>query len=478
MKKIYLPFVELAFWALCVLFVSGIYAQGARTASASLPPAKSDKTLLADAAAADTIRFTLCSAFWRDTTPLPGAELLLMSAPAALGHPPKVLQVFSLPAGQHCTPVVLPLADYPSDSLFTFAGTLPGQNYRQGADAADLCVVARYLWGLAPLHAYQGLAADVNSTHSVVASDFSQLLQLVLAQTDTLAQAPVWRFYPALSSVFPNYPVNSYPYLNLTQLAAYEGDTLWVLGTKSGDVNGDFHLPHPPVVGVSALVLPQKQLSAGQSDTLAVVLSDPLSAYYVQIGLQLDTTLIALEDCWADYGSSVLWSYHYRTDEGRLRGILGQPEATLPANAPLFYMRIRAKEDVQVEDAIQSFAEGPGRLPIFAVGHDCSAFYALELDFKKTTSTRIWAPSGAEGAAFAYSTDGRGALLHIHAPVEQSARLLLFDGSGRLVYEGQRALAGGYNRWDLPAEVFRSKGLYVWQLTLGERVLSGKALWR
>lgn len=404
---------------------------------------------------------------------------MLMSTPWASSYPLKKLQAFSLPPDQHCTAVVLTPADYPNDSLLTFGGTLPDKNYRQGADAADLCLISRFMWGLSPLHVYQGIAADVNGSRSLTTFDFSILLQLIIAQTDTLVQVPVWYLYPALFPAFPSYPTtSSYPYIHINHLAAYEGDTLWVLGTKLGDVNGDFHRPHPPVVGVSALVLPQKQLSAGQSDTLAVMLADPLSAYYVQIGLQLDTTLIALEDCWADYGSSVLWSYHYRADEGRLRGVLGQPEADLPANAPLFYMRIRAKKDVQVEDAIQPFAEGPGRLPMFAVGNDCSAFYALELDFKRTTSTPILVPSGAERAVFAYSADGSGALLHIHAPVEQIARLRLFDGSGRLMYEGQRTLASGDNRWDLPAELFRSKGLCLWQLTLGQRVLSGKALWR
>ncbi len=54
----------------------------------------------------------------------------------------------------------MPPADYPNDFLFTLGGTLLGQNYRQGADAADLCVAARFLWGLAPLHVYQGLTAD------------------------------------------------------------------------------------------------------------------------------------------------------------------------------------------------------------------------------------------------------------------------------------------------------------------------------
>ncbi|MCS7037338.1 MAG: hypothetical protein RMJ33_07760 [Saprospiraceae bacterium] len=476
MKKIYLISVWAVLGAILSVFAPSLLAQE-WTTSASLRSSNDDKTLLSEGAS-DTIRFTFCAAFWRDTTPLPGADLLLMGAPLSFGYPPRVLQVFSLPSGQHCTAVVMPPTAYPNELIFTFGGTLPSKNYRQGADAADLCLIARFLWGLGGFNAYQGLAADVNTNHSVVSSDFSQLLRLILAQTDTLAQAPVWYFYPALSPVFPNYPVNNYPYIHRNQLAAYEGDTLWVLGTKIGDVNGDYHRPHPPVKGVSALILPKKQLVAGQSDTLSVVLSASLPAYYAQMGFQLDTTLVELDDCWAHNGTRVSLSYHYRTDEGRLRVVLGQSEAAFPAGTPLFYMRIRAKKDVLSEEAIQPFAERPGRLPLFAVGGDCSAFYALKLDFQETTSAPISIAPEGERAVFAYTSDGSGALLYIYSPAEQPARLALFDATGRLIYESQRALTSGDNRWDLPAEVFRNKGLYAWQLMLGQRLLSGKALWR
>lgn len=74
-----------------------------------------------------------------------------------------------------------------------------------------------------------------------------------------MAQAPEWYFYPALSSIFPNYPVNN-------------------------------------------------------------------------------------RMCRAHNGTRVMFSYHYCTDEGRLRVLLGQPGMAFLAGMPLFYVRIRGKK--------------------------------------------------------------------------------------------------------------------------------------
>ena len=69
-----------------------------------------------------------------------------------------------------------------------------------------------------------------------------------------------------------------------------------------------------------------------------------------------------------------------------------------------------------------------------------------------------------------------GARLLFEAPLQSDFFLKIFDTAGRLVFEQTVAAGSGAQQIEIPAGAFPATGIYVWQLSDGWEVVSGKAV--
>jgi hypothetical protein len=110
-----------------------------------------------------------------------------------------------------------------------------------GVDMLDVLKVQRHILGLEPLSSnYRQIAADVNNTRSITASDIVEMRKLILGATTQFSNVNSYRFVPkaflfpnqnnAFSTVFPETAV--YAAVNTNMVVDFEA-------IKSGDVTGN-----------------------------------------------------------------------------------------------------------------------------------------------------------------------------------------------------------------------------------------------
>ena len=80
-------------------------------------------------------------------------------------------------------------------------------NHGNGVSTADIVKIQRHILGIENLNSpYKLIAADVNATSSITASDISEIRRLVLGVVNEFNKVESWSFVPK-AYVFPN--VNS-----------------------------------------------------------------------------------------------------------------------------------------------------------------------------------------------------------------------------------------------------------------------------
>lgn len=146
----------------------------------------------------------------------------------------------------------MPMAPYttgPSGS-FNFEGLPPAQEYTiipaknmnasNGVTTYDLLQITKHILGVQPLGSpYRIIAADINNSGTITASDLIEMRKVILFINDAFPNNSSWRFVDAEYS-FPN-PANpfqeDFPEVHFTGMVS-SNETANFVGIKTGDVNG------------------------------------------------------------------------------------------------------------------------------------------------------------------------------------------------------------------------------------------------
>ncbi len=146
----------------------------------------------------------------------------------------------------------VPMAPYttgPSGS-FNFEGLPPAQEYtitptknmnvNNGVTTYDLLQIQKHILGVQLLGSpYRIIAADINNSGTITASDLIELRKVILFVNETFPNNSSWRFVAGEYS-FPN-PANpfqeDFPEVHFTGMVS-DNETANFVGIKTGDVNG------------------------------------------------------------------------------------------------------------------------------------------------------------------------------------------------------------------------------------------------
>jgi len=111
-----------------------------------------------------------------------------------------------------------------------------------GVSTADIVLIQKHILGLLKFNSpFQYIAADVNNTHTVTASDISDIRKLILGITDSFKNGTESWTFVVKDQTFPN-PENPWEQgtlTNLYEVKSLKGDmnAMDFTGIKMGDVN-------------------------------------------------------------------------------------------------------------------------------------------------------------------------------------------------------------------------------------------------
>lgn len=415
----------------------------------------------------DTLRLSVCNQFWKNQLPVPGM-VVAVHPPALPGNPN---------ADSTCR--VLKFAPASGAKGYCPEAVFNRKDYQNGATVADFMHIRNHILGVGPLGTPgQQFAADVNRSGSITTFDIAALQNLLLGLADTLPKNIAWQ---AFSSTYefpnPNNPFGSGGCAGYSYVPSLLADTTLMIACKVGDVDGDaglngaYKIPHkfPP----TPLLLPEKDLMAGDTFLYAVRAGESFAAAGVQMAFRIDTALGRFTALIPEKAGALLNVNNYnlaRHGEARMVYLSSFSASPILPNDILFFLKIKAKQ------AMNTRVVQLDTLLLPALWADA----AIDLHPFIGKGYTVAAPilPGGQGVRISPPSPNpliERALLGIYLPTAATVRLDLMDAAGRLVVQEVRSLDAGEHQLDIQGEGL-PLGLLFWRLSSGSWSQGGKLL--
>jgi hypothetical protein len=346
-----------------------------------------------------------------------------------------------------------------SDAKLRVDRNSTNKNHLNGVSTLDLVDISKHILNIAPLGSpYRMLAADANRSGSITTFDIVELRKLILGVYDSLPQNTSWRFVPK-SFVFPN-PLNPFSAPVPDSMAFvtvvnnfYNQD---FVGIKVGDVNNSV-IPLTGAAderGIAWLDIPNEHIKRGEAADIPVFLRQDGALLGFQVGIDVVseyTEILEIRSNLRGFGAE---NTHFSQDRLQVSWSDALPEGLL-AQTPLFWLRLRAKRDMYVTDALR----GLGGLPAESYDGDANV-RDLQLRFSGEGADRTMPfisgpqpnPSSGDVSFF------------IGAMSEKSVPVQVFGTADGLVFSAAADLSGGDGRVVVPSSAFPSEGVFFWRV--------------
>ena len=345
-------------------------------------------------------------------------------------------------------------------------------NHLNGVTTLDLIILSKHILGVDQLNSpYKLIAADVNQSNTVTTLDLIQIRKLILNIIPEFTHNTSWRFIPTDYA----FPVPSNPweeiFPELININDFAGElTADFVGAKIGDVNGsavfnaasgEDRLQAEPYL----LQLEEQFLQAGQFYDIPVYASELADLAGFQGTLQwrgVEVEAISYELMGEEYFGEHALAMGYLTMSWN------KPAESVDANTPLFHLKLRALENVQINDVftltsrytpVEAYwrtGRHPMQLSFFGVQSDEAGFQLMQNvpnPFSDETSITFILPEAG------------------------TAQLRIRNAAGQEVYKTIVNGLAGYNTLTLQQAYFRKQaGVFTYALTFDDTTLARKLI--
>lgn len=333
-------------------------------------------------------------------------------------------------------------------------------NPLNGVTTYDAILLFRHILGLQTLNnPYKMIAGDINRSNSLTTYDIVDLRKLILGIYSEFPNNTSWRFVPK-SYIFPN-PANPFADLPIPDSLSVNGQpSLDFIGMKVGDLNCSAlanSLLDNDDRGLRFLELSDRQLAAGETVEVPLLLSEPAGWLGFQLALQADPARLVIESVepGAFPGMDAQCLAQPQPGSVRASWMSARPLA-LPADERLFTLRLRALAPLRLHEAL-----GLAPQTLRAEAYDSETKPEnLQLVFSQQSIGNerftVYAP-------VPNPTDA-GAEIAVRLPEPGDARVEILDVNGKSVFAAQHSLGAGLQRMSVPAVALPQSGAYVWRV--------------
>jgi hypothetical protein len=334
----------------------------------------------------------------------------------------------------------------------------------KGITTLDLVMIQRHVLGISPLSSpYKMIAADVNGSGTITASDIVELRKLLLGVQSQFSKNDPWRFVDASHSFDSSENMWQYPAFSALEPSDASLRTADFIVVKTGDVNGTISqaatnsLESRNKKSVT-IAVPDMLLTAGRIMTIPVYSSDLDGYLGFQGAMHLRQEVkatgflpgsVAMEESHIhfvndDQGSRILFSYH---DEEGISASQGKP---------LFYIMVQSTENRTLADIFST----DNTLASLAIDKQ-----ALEkkMEFRIMESPKSMVVSQNLPNPFIDETSFK-----VTVQEEMKARIDLFDQAGKEINSLYFTLHAGENRLILSREqLVDAEGMILCRIVIG-----------
>jgi len=332
--------------------------------------------------------------------------------------------------------------------------------YINGISTLDLVLIQKHILGLAYFDSpFKVIAADVNETESVTASDMVKLQKMILGIIPN--DVPVedsWKFIVA-DQEFAD-PFSPWPFVEEANLVNVNSNLMSqdFVGVKMGDVSGDVLTQ---ATGTDTefrsdnyltLQTTDQNVKEGESVSISLTVKDLVSIFGMQFTLEHE----GLEFTGFESEALLLDQNHLYSQGNQLKLSWFNAYGSNMSDEALFTLNFTAKQDMIISDHVKMTHDGL-RSEMY-IGEDLE-LVNLELDF--VSDSQSVELIGAHPNPMSETT-----MIKIHSPEKALFDIQIMNVSGRVIHiDSNVNMEKGLNIYELSRTELKETGIYYYQIT-------------
>ena len=334
-----------------------------------------------------------------------------------------------------------------------------------GVSTLDIVLIQKHILGLKLLDSpYKEIAADVNRSGDVSASDLVVARKLILGILEEYPNSASWRFIDASHDLTSENGMISYPENIDIQNILESREEANFIGVKIGDVNESVSLQlHEAEVRSNRSVsfeIDDIEFEAGQEYLIPVTLREEKIQSINGLQLDLEFNNRAVEVLGVSAGDLDLNKQNYIINEGRVKLSWNSSETVkLSEKGALFFINIKTKTKNQFSN-------------IFEVREDelSSEFIDEDLEAKRIKLT--FDREGLVGEDFTLYQNKPNPFsdrttVSFDLPTSSTVAFKVYDTKGQLIMDLNEQFAQGHNEYELDFEGVEHTGILYLNVVAG-----------
>lgn len=351
-------------------------------------------------------------------------------------------------------------------------------DYRNGISTLDLVMIQRHILKLNEFDSpYQLIAADINKSNSISASDLIMLRKVILGVKDNFDVNTSWRFVPSTHEFIDvespwGFPEN----VVLDELYLDQMDVDFV-GVKVGDVNGtatsNLKEEEATVRNTDVLILNtfDQKFKAGDEVIVNIASTEDRNIMGMQYTLNFDPSVVAYKGL---AGLALpLKDYHVATN--RLRN--GELAVSLDIaygveifeHDGLFSFSFTALQDGSIADVISITSD-----VIQVEAYETSGqTIGLELMVEERDD------ANADGFMVYQNSPNpfkEETSIAFHLPQQANVMITIYDVTGKRIYKENNSFDAGTHRWNINKQSLNASGVLYYTIKAGEYAATKKMI--
>ena len=342
-------------------------------------------------------------------------------------------------------------------------------DYNNGVSTFDIVLIQKHILGLAEFDSpYKYLAADINNSGSVSASDLVELRQLILGKVTELSNNSSWRFVDAGQQFTDE--ANPWPFkevIDVNNLAISMMDENFI-GVKIGDLSGDASansLMSATTRSNGLLTLTAEDVTFATGELVSVPVSATNFNSVAGYQFTLDHAGLTLQSI--DAGSLDVSDANVAVNDGQLT--MSWSEATAVSSAEvLFTLVFKSTSNGNLSNVLNlnsSVTKAEAYMGtsldkadvVLAVG---STDVSTEFDLYQNSPNPFDAQT----------------VIGFNLPVAGNATLRVYDVAGKTITSMTKSFAKGYNEIVLTKAQVGVEGVLYYELESGDNVATKKMI--
>lgn len=347
---------------------------------------------------------------------------------------------------------------------YAFTDLISGQDYRisvenndaplQGVSTRDIVLIQKHILGIKYLDSpYKIIAADVNNSQSITASDLAEIRKLILGAIETYPKNKSWRFIPK-NYVFKN-PAYPFPFEENILHSKMENNKMNTdfYAVKIGDVSGNaLGLVNTTIRTVKNVQLFFEKASYKKNEEISVPVriseSDMLSG--IQIALQCSDEL---EFVTIEKGSLNINQENYRFNRGQLLISYNDAQGFDVGKKDIFTLKLKAKTDLNIDNKIRSSNSLENEA--YDLADQVVPLEVISSVENIKTTSGVYKFYPAKPNPFKQET-----MIEFELPNEEAIIFTVYNPEGKLLWSKEKMYISGNNQMSISKEDLGHSGLY------------------